>query len=58
MSDENNIEIITRPTRRNTAPPRVTTAEELDEPEVNLRKKLTIGFSERDVPDINAMKKV
>ena len=58
MRDENIIETITRPTNRNTAPPRVTTEEELDEPEVILRRKLTIGFSEREVPDINAIKKV
>ena len=58
IRDENSMEIITSPTRRNTAPPRVATGEELVEPEVNLRKILTMGFSDREVSDINAVKKV
>jgi len=57
MIEENITETITIPTKRNIAPPKDTTGDAFEVPDPNLRKKLTIGLSDTDVPEIRAMKK-
>jgi hypothetical protein len=57
MIDENKTDTITIPTKRNNAPPNDTTGEAFDVPDPNLRKKLTIGLSDTDDPEIRAIKK-